>query len=106
MNKLQSLILFFLFSLNSYSQSSDNVLNTVPAINTSKAVEIAIQKHHAGTYNWDVDAAKYPRPELLIMDAAYPDRSGNLILAYKIDLYSLVPFQETRYYINAQSGEI
>jgi Zn-dependent metalloprotease len=81
-------------------------INTQPAINPGEAIGIALKNDLAKKYIWEVETEQKPNAELIIIDEHYPERSGNLVLAYKIELFSLDPIQKIRYFINAHTGEV
>ncbi len=81
-------------------------INTQAAINPVEAIGIALKNDHSKKYIWEVEPEHKPQAELIIIDKSYPDRSGNLVLAYKVELFSLSPIQKTRYIINAHTGDV
>ncbi len=81
-------------------------LDTNAEFNESKAIEVAKSLDHGKKYIWDANPALQPKAELIILDSAYPNNSGNYVLAYKVELFSLDPIQKVRYFINAQTGEL
>lgn len=81
-------------------------INTQAAINPVDAINIALKNDHSKKYIWEVEPEHKPQAELIIIDESYPDRSGNLVLAYKVELFSLNPIQKTRYFINAHTGDV
>jgi Zn-dependent metalloprotease len=51
-------------------------------------------------------AEKDPVPMLCYIDPAFPKTSENLVLAYQVDLYSLIPLNKQRLFLDAHSGKV
>ncbi|MEZ4885498.1 MAG: T9SS type A sorting domain-containing protein [Chitinophagales bacterium] len=76
--------------------------NPIPNLNNAKAVVTAIEYIDAEVYAWEVDESyTYPTAELLIIQSGEDN-----ILAYKVDVYTSVPFGGQAIYVNAQNGNI
>ncbi|MBK9721476.1 MAG: M4 family metallopeptidase [Saprospiraceae bacterium] len=81
-------------------------IETNAKIESHAVLDLALKLLPSTKYVWENDASLYPKPELLIMDKAFPENSGDFILVYKVDIYSLNPFAKMRYYFNAENGEL
>ncbi|MBK9108004.1 MAG: M4 family metallopeptidase [Saprospiraceae bacterium] len=81
-------------------------INATAKIDISSAIEIAKTTLPSQMYAWENDASHYPKPQLVWMDEAYPEISGNMRLAYKIEIYSHQPLAKKRVYIDAQNGTL
>jgi bacillolysin len=86
-----------------------NTLNTNPSFSKQEGLSIALQHIKATKYLWeDFEQAKIvgynkPNGELVI----FPDTNSETIhLAYKYDIYSLIPHKREEIYIDANTGEI
>lgn len=81
-------------------------LNSTAKLEASMAIELAKTALPSQKYAWESDASHYPKPQLVWMDEAYPEISGNMRLAYKIDIYSYQPLAKKRIYIDALDGTL
>ena len=81
-------------------------LDTHTQLSSSNAVQLALNAFPSNKYAWEQDASLFPKPELVILDAAYPEVSGLYKLAYQLEIYSYAPLSKKRFYIDAHTGEI
>lgn len=101
-------------SINGNFRTISN-LNTVPSINESAALQIALTDVGAEKYAWedqireqmvktikkDPNATCYPKGKLVVYAT-----SNNISLAYKFNIESLVPRSSLYIYVNAENGDI
>ena len=92
-------------------------LNVNPSISSASALSIALSTINSANYMWndpyeeqllkqlknDVTATYYPTPELVIMGTLSP---GVFVLAYRMEVFSKVPFDRQAIYIDANSGAV
>ncbi len=77
-------------------------LNPIPTVKSSKATALAIEYMDAEVYSWEVDDNySYPSAELIIIQTGESN-----VLAYKVDVYTSIPFGGETVYVNAQNGNI
>lgn len=88
-------------------------LDVRPTIGEEEALSYAMQKMNATEYMWESDHLsslaeihERPRPELCIIDAAFPDVSEQEVLAYKVELFSAEPYDRQQYFIDANNGTV
>lgn len=95
-------------------------LNTTPSISKTKALQIALSHINATLYAWNhptheklkqqiencIDATFYPSGELVIIDLEFGEEAAKYRLAYKFDIYSVIPLKRSLTYIDAGNGEI
>ncbi len=81
-------------------------LPVIPTINAEEAIDIAIKQFPAQLYAWQKDISQTPQADLVIMDVKYPEVSGEMKLAYRLDIYSYLPLSKKRVYIDAIDGSI
>ena len=95
-------------------------LNTTPNLSAKAAIEKALSYHPARHYKWENEAAEaqikslkknplathYPSPELVIVDREYPNKSGQLALAYKMTIYATQPLARHLCWIDAHTGSL
>lgn len=85
-----------------------NTLNLAPTISKQQGFVNALQNINASKYMWeDAEQAKlmeYNKPEGEMV--LFPDVvNGQVHLAYKYDIYSLIPISRQEVYIDAHTGE-
>ncbi|MBK7359610.1 MAG: M4 family metallopeptidase [Saprospiraceae bacterium] len=81
-------------------------LNTIPDIEVSELPLICLQKYPQFFTQDPNPVQHFTNAELLIMDAQYPNRSGEFKLAFKLDYDNHDLFVNRRFYIDAVSGEM
>ena len=93
-------------------------LGTTPHLPEKAAIKKALEYHPAQHYKWENEAAEaqiksiqksaeashYPSPELVIVDRAYPNKSGDFALAYKMIIYATQPLARHLCWIDAHTG--
>ncbi|MBU2525457.1 MAG: M4 family metallopeptidase [Bacteroidetes bacterium] len=95
-------------------------LNIKPKLSEEEALQSALRTINAEEYKWedqrneniiksvtgDPNASYYPKGDLVILDkTSFSDEDG-VVLVYKFDIYSIIPFQRKYYYIDANNGEL
>lgn len=82
-------------------------VSTNPSYSASEAIEKAKSLSGSTEFYWErYDGQELPTAELCIIDSAYPDFTGNYLLAYKANIYSVQPLDKSVFYLDAHSGEI
>ncbi len=94
-----------LLSANGYTVA-ELQLDIIPNINIGAATEIAKNAMSSIKYMQDSEGKENIHSKLIILDKSYPEYSGEYLLAYQVDLYSQLPLQKKRIYIDAKSGDI
>jgi Zn-dependent metalloprotease len=84
----------------------DDNFNTTPSLPMVKARQLAIWQVGATQYAWDEAPGQYPLPagELVIM--ADFINGGNMVLAWKFEIYAIKPLSKAYVYVNATDGNI
>ena len=76
-------------------------VNTTPAFSADNALSLL---------KLEVKAKRYSNhqhtPPLYLIDPAFPKTSGQLKLAYKVDLETFEPYNKVRYFVDAEEGTI
>jgi len=89
-------------------------------ISKTEALNIALKEVPSQKYIWqdnesetmlkqikkDVNATYYPVPELVLFDKKFSKNASSYKLAYKIEIYSLIPLQRKFIYVDAITGNI
>ena len=84
-------------------------VNLNPTLNSQNAFQIAINKVNAQKYLWQdpnqADLLDYKKPvgDLVLFPIV---KTGKVTLAYKFDIYALVPISREEIYIDAHNGQI
>lgn len=84
-------------------------LNTTPVLSKEKAFSEALQHKPSTQYLWDDEASakeinyKKPEGELVIVPLVH---TGEVKLAYKFDIYSLMPIYRDEVYVDATTGKV
>ena len=84
-------------------------LNLVPSLNSSEALIKALDNINATKYLWEdkqqseIIDYKKPQGELVIFPIV---KTGEIKLAYKYDIYSILPISRQEVYVDANSGQI
>ena len=96
-------------------------VNTTPFLDEGEVLEKALKAFPAERYAWenpisekirqriqkDPLATHFPRPELVVMDRAYPKQSGDYALAYKFIIKREAPMMDRQQlWYDAHSGEL
>ncbi|MEM9821192.1 MAG: M4 family metallopeptidase [Bacteroidota bacterium] len=86
-------------------------LETQPALSREAALALAQMEMGAQKYSWEVEQTSLttdatPTVELCIIDPAFPKHSEQSVLAYKVELTSVAPFDRKQFFIDAQRGTI
>ena len=97
----------------SYNGSTQVFSNRLPLISFNPESALSFAKAHraATLYAWEVESEipelnqNLPTPELCWVNADF-DLNKELILCYKIDLFSYQPYKREWVYIDAMTGEI
>ncbi len=70
-------------------------------VDANSAIQTAIESVDSKQFNWSDNKALYPEAELLYLPV-----DEQLILCYKVDVYSLVPLSREYIYLSAETGEV
>ncbi|MGQ1786814.1 M4 family metallopeptidase [Saccharicrinis sp. GN24d3] len=76
-------------------------VTTQAQLSESEAVEKAISIFSSELFIWDNDNSFYPKAQLLFVP-----HNKELMLCYKVDVYSLKPLQREYIYVDANTGDI
>ncbi len=87
-------------------------VDTTPTLTKEQAIEIALQAHNAQLYVWDDQEYKNligltensPNATLVIVNPNYSKAVDQYRLAYKVEIFSLKPYDHFYAYIDAQTG--
>jgi len=88
-------------SSNGYLAANINI-NTTPKISESKANSIAKKAMEGNQYFED----RVEPIELMVIDKAFPEVSGEYSLVYKTEVYSSDPIDKKIFFVDAMSGSI
>ncbi len=81
-------------------------MDVLPNLTSDEAIKRAKEFSKSLQFMLDEHGKENIQSKLLIMDKSYPEYSGEYVLAYQVDMYSLNPFGKKRYYIEATSGDL
>ncbi len=97
-------------------------INTTPSLSSTQAIDYALNYSNATKYFWEdtvyentikeitgnPDTSYYPNARLVILNVNAYNKSlqPNNVLAYKVPIYSLTPFDSYYLYVDAISGNI
>ncbi|MCC6754510.1 MAG: M4 family metallopeptidase [Saprospiraceae bacterium] len=81
-------------------------LDVTTSMAAEDAIRTALVSQSPGGEQPQLHAEQPPVARLVIIDAAYPEQSGQFHLAYQVDIYSTSPLAKRRYYIDACNGEV
>lgn len=76
------------------------------SISEDAAIKKAVKYINAEEYHWDNDKSKYPKPELVIVEATEGKAKGKFVVAYKLGISTFRPLTSANYFVDANSGEI
>lgn len=108
----------FIVSMNGELFSDLNT-STAPSLTEASALNYALNHVGATTYKWqvqreedhlkweqeDVNATYFPKGSLVLMHEE-GNIKGDLVLAYKFNIYAQEPFGRSEVYVNAQTGKV
>lgn len=95
-------------------------VTTTPTLSDAEALKILLDHNNALKYSWEDEfmeqmlkdnlqdslATYCPKGELVIVSPNFDTNPENYQLAYKIDLFSIEPYDRNYYYVNAHTGKI
>lgn len=81
--------------------TSGNDLNVIPLLSESLAFEKAIKYVNAKQYRWENDKSERPKGILVILPV-----DEKYVLAYKYDIYAIIPLSRQYIFIDANSGNV
>lgn len=87
-------------------------INTQPFVTAEEALKAAMDHIDAEVYAWEKRGPFFgrklpmPAPELVVLDALYPQFSGRYILAYAMEISAIEPHLREQVLVNAWSGEV
>lgn len=83
-------------------------LSTVPSIDGSRAIQLAIAFSGARKFAWGNDENHdfYPKAELLIAQKDFNQKPEDYRLVYKVNVFGIEPFDSKDYFIDAHSGQL
>jgi len=105
---------------NGYLQPNFIASQTSAKLSKEEALELLLANINAKKYAWEDERHEelikrqkkndefsfYPTPELVYHKPDFHNEKSKFILCYKIDVFSVEPFERHWYYVDAQSGEI
>lgn len=94
--------------------------NDEAVLTEEEAIKFLLSQINAKKYAWEVaeyenvykrqekdeSASLYPTAELVYYNSEFPKSKKSFTLCYKIDVYTIEPFERYWYYVNAQTGGI
>ncbi|MEN8857940.1 MAG: M4 family metallopeptidase [Flavobacteriaceae bacterium] len=94
--------------------------NIKPKLPENELLKILLKKINAKKYAWedksyeeqlkiernDINATNYPKGELVIIDRDLFDDTFEPILAYKFNIYAILPLSSSYYYVDASNGKL
>lgn len=106
-------------TINGKGLNIENI-NITPKLSESESLKYLLKKINAKKYAWednsyeetlkketnDVNATNYPKGELVIIDKDLFDDTFEPILAYKFNVYAMIPLSRSYYYVDASNGKI
>ncbi len=95
-------------------------ITTTPSLSGIEATQILLDHTNATKYAWEDEtmekmlksiqkdslATYCPKEELVIVSSTFDNNPENYRLAYKIDIFSLEPYNRNYFYVDAHTGEI
>ncbi|MBV6471938.1 MAG: hypothetical protein JPMHGGIA_00189 [Saprospiraceae bacterium] len=81
-------------------------LDVTTFMSADDAIRAAMVSHSSGVEQLQLHTEQPPAARLVILDAAYPEQSGQYHLAFQVDIYSTHPLAKRRYYIDARDGGV
>lgn len=95
-------------------------LSTQASITAQEAIQYALQHHPSDAYLWNNESAEqilkrskkderatyYPQPKLVVLDKTLPIESGEMVLAYQMEIQIQNPVARYIVYVDAQNGQI